>query len=237
MSENYFTYFNRARRHPDDIRIQKDLQSYIEGIADYLPDSFVEVYSGLMVNISRPTREMITLEDIAHALARIQRFNGHSHVAYTVARHTRLVVDIIRALGGGVNAQLLGWLHDMPEAYIGDVSSPLKRLLQPVYDILDRRFLREISAHLGLPVFTEEDHKLLKHADLLALLVERKVLKYRDQPTDHDWWFTEDLYTEADKFTHLISVDEPPYTKHDFMRDFNATKISNAGGLMVSAIS
>ena len=69
------------------------------------------------------------IEDIAHALAQINRFTGHAARPYSVAEHSLLVCDIVRAKGLNAHAQLLALLHDAHEAYCGDVASPTKSLL------------------------------------------------------------------------------------------------------------
>ena len=69
------------------------------------------------------------IEDIAHALAQINRYTGHAARPYSVAEHSMLVCDIVRAKGLNAHAQLLALLHDAHEAYCGDVASPIKTVL------------------------------------------------------------------------------------------------------------
>ena len=69
------------------------------------------------------------IEDIAHALAQINRYTGHAARPYSVAEHSMLVCDIVRAKGLNAHAQLLALLHDAHEAYCGDVASPTKTVL------------------------------------------------------------------------------------------------------------
>lgn len=204
--ETYFQLLQRHRENPSDDSTLAALNALEKAIAEAMPDSYVEVYSGTMVNITRPTEDMIHVGDIAHALSRIPRFNGHSHIPYTVARHTILVVNILKSWGADPELLLMAWLHDAPEAYLGDIPTPLKRLLQPMFNILEVRFLTAIYDAL-IPKDIEfgqpDDYGWLKHADSLALLVERAVLKYPDKPTSHDWHFPESSYEEAKKLEHL----------------------------------
>ena len=69
------------------------------------------------------------IEDIAHALAQINRYTGHAARPYSVGEHSLLVCDIVRAKGLNAHAQLLALLHDAHEAYCGDVASPTKTVL------------------------------------------------------------------------------------------------------------
>jgi hypothetical protein len=224
--ETYFQLLQRHRENPSDDSTFAALNALEKAIAETMPDSYVEVYSGTMVNITRPTADMITLEDIAHALSRIPRFNGHSHIPYTVARHTILVVDILKSWGANPELLLMAWLHDAPEAYLGDIPTPLKRLFQPMFNILEVRFLTAIYDALipNLEFGEPDDYGWLKHADGLALLVERAVLKYPGKPTSHDWQFPESLYEEAKKLEHLCPrhAFTPEQDRVEFLRGLDS---------------
>jgi hypothetical protein len=75
-----------------------------------------------------PRESDIHIEDIAHALSMICRFGGHCRVFYSVAEHSVRVSTHVEALGGERWHQLAALLHDSPEAYIGDMVRPLKRM-------------------------------------------------------------------------------------------------------------
>ena len=100
---------------------------------------------------------------IAKALSHINRFNGHVG-QYSVAQHCVLV-----ALELPKDLRLSGLLHDAPEAYIGDVTSPLKKLL-PDYQELENYYHRVIDSHFG--VFTQ--HQAVYEVDLRMLMTEVK---------------------------------------------------------------
>jgi uncharacterized protein len=108
-------------------------------------------YSGRMVDLLRPDPEQIELIDIAHALARITRFTGHGDQCFKVAQHSVMVHDLAR----------VPWalLHDAAEAYIGDVSSPLKVAMRCYsqgrcsdFDLIESRWQNAISLRFGLPI-------------------------------------------------------------------------------------
>lgn len=106
------------------------------------------------------------IESIASALSHINRFNGHVG-QYSVAQHCVLV-----AMQLPKDLRLSGLLHDAPEAYIGDVTSPLKALL-PGYQELENYYHRVIDAHFG--VWTQ--HQAVTEADRRILITE--VLSFR----------------------------------------------------------
>lgn len=122
----------------------------------------IRTFSGKLVDLRAPKLEDICIKDIAHALARINRFTGHTSRGYTVAEHSLLVSRFVP-----VEFALDGLLHDASEAYLGDVASPLKSLL-PEYKVLEARWTRVIEAKFGL----REMPAPVKRADALALEAE-----------------------------------------------------------------
>jgi len=80
-------------------------------------------------DLLNPRAEDILTTDLAHALSLVCRFNGHCAHHYSVAQHSLLVAYIIEKEGGTPEEQLAGLLHDGTEAYISDLTRPLKLLL------------------------------------------------------------------------------------------------------------
>lgn len=102
--------------------------------------------SGVVFNLIEPRAEDVRIVDIAHGLSMTCRWAGHTSVFYSVAEHSTRVsmrCDRIDALAG--------LLHDAAEAYLGDVSAPLKRRL-PEYQAIEDRLLAVIFERFGLPV-------------------------------------------------------------------------------------
>lgn len=89
----------------------------------------IATITGRVVDLAAPTPDMIDIEDIAHALANLCRYNGHVEYAYSVAQHSCLVHDVLDEWCGETGPAFDGLMHDAAEAYIGDVSTPMKRLL------------------------------------------------------------------------------------------------------------
>lgn len=126
----------------------------------------IETQSGRYVNVLRPSPETITADDLAHALSMQCRFNGHIRVFYSVAEHCVRVAGHLPP-----NLRIHGILHDAAEAYLGDIVTPVKRLLFG-YKRLEERMLRAIYARFEVAYPTRGELRLIKRADLLALREE-----------------------------------------------------------------
>lgn len=87
---------------------------------------FIRMHSGVDVYLDTPTPDVIHIRDIAHHLALINRFNGATETPYSVAQHSVLVADLLRAKKQPPHVCLWGLLHDAHEAYLGDVTTPVK---------------------------------------------------------------------------------------------------------------
>lgn len=92
-----------------------------------------------------PRPETVLIEDIAHALSQICRFTGHTSRFFSVAQHSVLVSNFVSK----ENA-LWGLLHDAPEAYVNDVSSPLKKLINGNYEVIHDHIMSIICQKFGL---------------------------------------------------------------------------------------
>lgn len=91
--------------------------------------SWILTNNAVPFNLLNPAAAMVVAADLAHALSNVCRFNGHSAWHYSVAQHSLLVADLIALEGGSAEEQLAGLLHDGTEAYISDLTRPLKLLL------------------------------------------------------------------------------------------------------------
>lgn len=85
----------------------------------------IRTYTGKIFNILEPTPDMVCLEDIAHSLGMLCRFTGHVRRFYSVAEHSVLISYMVPKKDA-----LWGLLHDGTEAYVGDMSYPLKHQIE-----------------------------------------------------------------------------------------------------------
>jgi len=135
---------------------------------------FIQTMSGTRFDFADPTVESIRLEDIAHALARICRFGGHTNRFYSVADHSLNVARHLAWSNANYATVLAGLLHDAAEAYIGDIVTPFKRMI-PQVSVIESRIARTIRARFGLNE-DQVDFDAIKRGDETMLVVEAKSL-------------------------------------------------------------
>ncbi|MDQ2065206.1 HD family hydrolase [Xinfangfangia sp. CPCC 101601] len=111
--------------------------------------------SGRRLDLLDPAPLDIEVEDIAHGLAFVARWNGQTQGdwAYSVAEHSLLVEEIFTRSNPGIAArwQLAALLHDAPEYVIGDMISPVKSAIGGSYAALDERLTAAVHLRFGLP--------------------------------------------------------------------------------------
>ncbi|MDR0808955.1 MAG: HD family hydrolase [Gemmobacter sp.] len=111
--------------------------------------------SGRRLDLLDPTPMDIEIEDIAHGLAFVARWNGQTRGdhPYSVAEHSLLVEEIFARQNpqAGPRWRLAALLHDAPEYVIGDMISPVKAAIGPNYGDLDIRLTAAIHIRFGLP--------------------------------------------------------------------------------------
>jgi 5'-deoxynucleotidase YfbR-like HD superfamily hydrolase len=126
--------------------------------------------SGRRLDLLDPSPLDVEIEDIAHGLARVARWNGQTEGAhiFSVAQHTLLVDALARARWPGLDARtrLIMLLHDAPEYVIGDMISPFKAVIGGAYKGVEARLLAAIHIRFGLPPKTPpEIERMVKAAD------------------------------------------------------------------------
>ncbi len=118
----------------------------------------------------------IEIEDIAHGLAFVARWNGQTRGdwPYSVAEHSVLVEEIFaRQTGAEAKWRLAALLHDAPEYVIGDMISPVKAAVGPEYGELDLRLTAAIHLRFGLPAALPiAIKKMIKAADKVSAWLE-----------------------------------------------------------------
>lgn len=160
-------------------------------------------HSGRYFDFVNPDPDSIRLPDIARALSRLCRFTGHVKKFYSVAQHSVLVSKYVPA-----GLELQGLLHDAAEAYLGDVSSPLKQLL-PDYKAIEQRVEHAIAQKFGLPLKLDPE---IKRADLRLLVTEKRDLMpfavSGSQAVDSDAWQWTRTYVPLYESIRPMSPDE-----------------------------
>ncbi len=174
---------------------------------------FIETFSGRQFWPLDPRPEDIFIEDIAHALSCVNRFTGHTRHAYSVAQHSVYVASCVPR-----EDALWGLLHDAAEAYISDLSRPLKVLPEfAFFREVEDRILAAVCERFGLdPIQPESVH----HADKSMLWAEANQLMH--QPLAH-WW---DKWREVEippiGAIPTIAPWSPEWAKMVFLNRFKA---------------
>ena len=137
--------------------------------------------SGRRLDLLDPSPLDLELEDIAHGLARVARWNGQTQGAhiFSVAQHALLVETLARAQVPRLDryGRLAVLLHDAPEYVIGDMISPFKAVIGDSYKAVEKRLLAAIHLRFGLPAKLPETlQNLIKAADRSAAAQEREKL-------------------------------------------------------------
>jgi len=141
--------------------------------------AWIGTYTGIHFYPLDPLPEDVCIEDIAHSLSQICRFNGHTKGFYSVALHCLNVAKYLKKWGYDGLVQLCGLLHDAPEAYIGDVTRPFKLCLTDIgclkaFDDIEDSVTIAIYKHFELPSPDEKTQEVVKMADDYVLALEAK---------------------------------------------------------------
>ena len=141
------------------------------------PRAWQRMLSGRRLDLLDPSPLDVEIEDIAHGLARVARWNGQTtgNHAFSVAEHSVVVTDLCEQLSGSLPAKwrLAALLHDAPEYVIGDMISPFKAALGDGYKAIETRLARAIHLRFELPAIIPADiRKLIKTADHICAWFE-----------------------------------------------------------------
>ena len=133
--------------------------------------------SGRRLDLLDPSPLDIELEDIAHGLARVMRWNGQTRgpQGFSVAQHSLLVVRLCEHWRPGWPAayRMDALMHDAPEYVIGDLISPFKAAIGTDYKQLENRLMAAIHIRFGIPVaLPQQVAQLIKRADTAAAYIE-----------------------------------------------------------------
>ena len=176
--------------------------------------------SGRRLDLLDPTAVDIEVEDIAHGLAFVARWNGQTigEFPYSVAEHSLLVEKIFTRLNPKAKPaqRLIALLHDAPEYVIGDMISPVKASVGPGYNQLDKRLAAAIHMRFGLStIIPAALKKQIKKADKVSAWLEATQLAGFSKVE------ADKLFGKGDEkiMRELKVVLRPPVeVRHEFMR-------------------
>lgn len=160
---------------------------------------WIETFTGVHFWPLDPRPEDIRIEDIAHALANICRFNGHTSRHYSVSEHSVICAQYAQAMGWPEEVQLACLMHDASEAYLCDIPSPIKPYLQGYAEAEDR--LQEMIWQWAGIYVTIGMLDKIKEADLAALNLEACMLL-----PEHCWAVMPELPPQLSPLTPFAQV-------------------------------
>lgn len=132
--------------------------------------SCITTYTKVHFSPLNPSPENIKIEDIAHALSLMTRANGHFKRFYSVAQHSINCALEARAMGYDANIQLACLLHDASEAYLSDITRPVKQSL-PAYKKIENKLQGVIHESFGIEL-TGDEWEIVKEIDDTILYFE-----------------------------------------------------------------
>ncbi|WP_407048174.1 YfbR-like 5'-deoxynucleotidase [Methyloraptor flagellatus] len=141
------------------------------------PRAWQRMLSGRRLDLLDPSPLDVEIEDIAHGLARVARWNGQTRGPYpfSVAQHSLVVEEIALRWEPTLSPadRLAVLLHDAAEYVIGDMISPFKAVIGPTYKDVEKRLAAAVHLRFGLPPAMRDDlARLAKRADLVSAYFE-----------------------------------------------------------------
>jgi 5'-deoxynucleotidase YfbR-like HD superfamily hydrolase len=180
--------------------------------------------SGRRLDLLDPTPVDIEIEDIAHGLAFVARWNGQTRgdFPYSVAEHSLLVEKLFGRIMPQAPAKwrLAALLHDAPEYVIGDMISPVKSAVGPGYGAMDERLAAAIHIRFGLPAEIPKTIKAkIKRADKVSAWLEATQIAGFDE-AEATKFFGRPLAALVHNFS--ITLREPAKVRADFIATHDA---------------
>jgi 5'-deoxynucleotidase YfbR-like HD superfamily hydrolase len=182
------------------------------------PRAWQRMLSGRRLDLLDPTPVDIEIEDIAHGLAFVARWNGQTRgdYPYSVAEHSLLVEEIFGRIQPATPAKwrLAALLHDAPEYVIGDMISPVKAAVGPGYGELDARLSAAIHLRFGLPAILPKSVKqAIKRADRVSAWLEAVQLAgFSESEADRFFGHPDPAFTEG----LMLRLRPPAEVRADF---------------------
>ena len=179
--------------------------------------------SGRRLEILNPSPLDIEIEDIAHGLSFLARWNGQTvgDYPFSVAQHSLLVENIFSRQFPKMDShsKLFALLHDSAEYVISDMISPLKAHLGITYEALDEKLTTAICVRFNIPTIKIKTIKRqVKIADKMAAWLEAiQLAGFSKQEADS--LFGKQVCVEG--FENYLSPDTPFFVRKNFVNRFN----------------
>lgn len=191
-------------------------------MADPSKRAWQRMLSGRRLDLLNPTPVDIEVQDIAHGLSFVARWNGQTRGdwAYTVAEHSILVERIFTDIASDPDPRwrLAALLHDAPEYVIGDMISPVKSALGREYGEMDQRIAAAVHRRFGLPVQIPAPVKRdIKSADRISAWIEAVHIAGFTRPEANRLFR---LPKSADAEGYSIRLRPPLETRQAFLQRF-----------------
>lgn len=140
-------------------------------------EGWIQTFTGKAIDPMNPDPKKVVVEDIAHALALVNRFTGHTSNPRSVAAHSYDVSTLLERRGFDPSTQLIGLLHDASEAYLCDIAAPVKQ--HPAfaeYRAAEKQLQLVIYLGLGVEEPAAKANPIaVKQADVDMLIAERHI--------------------------------------------------------------
>jgi 5'-deoxynucleotidase YfbR-like HD superfamily hydrolase len=178
---------------------------------DINSSGWIQTYTGKAFYPMYPCAEDIDIVDIAQALSLICRFTGHVQKFYSVAQHSVLVSRYLTETGRS-DLALWGLLHDASEAYLSDISRPVKHSrMMDGYRQAEANLQRVIMRRFGLP---EAEPPEVKQADVAVMGAEaRDLMGPLTRPEEWEW-------CTSQAWSMVIEPIAPSTARESFLKEF-----------------
>ena len=192
-------------------------------LANLKTRAWQRMLSGRRLDLLNPSPMDIEIEDIAHGLSFVARWNGQTFgkFPYSVAEHSVFVEKLLYKINPKIDTKwrLAALLHDAPEYVIGDMISPVKSSVGKGYGEMDERLTAAIHQKFGLPSkIPDVIKKQIKRADTASAWLEAvQIAGFSEK--EANILFGKPILSDLKNLT--LSPHEPTQVKNQFLKLFN----------------
>lgn len=181
--------------------------------------NMITTFKGKQVDVFNFKKEDFDIDDVAHSLARICRYNGHCTPFYSVAQHSLNVYRMSLNLKANAPTKLYALIHDATECYVGDIPGPVKKKM-PEFQKIEagvQAGINDFFNHqLGVKDWTKEvDMDLVHKVDKSMLLPEMSNL-FKDMIIEFDFGAFYNLPASHLKLATTGMVDDTTLFKNTY---------------------